>query len=199
MRFFPFLIPLILSSIYLIANQLARPPTHLKPKIFVIGLSRTGTTSIGNALALLGYKRIGWKDIRSRHLVNTYIQGDLGPLIEQTKYFDAFEDLPWPYIYPQMAEMFPDAKFILSLRKHENTWLKSIRRHTARANWRPAAYFYGAHEVDGNEATVLNAYRNHTATVREYFKNKPERYSELVIEDGDANWKTLCRIAECPG
>ena len=35
--------------------------------------------------------------------------------------------------------------------------------------------------------------------MRKYFEDKPERYSELVIEDGDANWRTLCSIARCPG
>ena len=198
MQFWAFLIPLALSALLLVVNQLALPPTYLRPKIFVLGLSKTGTTSVGNALALLGYKRIGWKDIRSRHLVHTFINGDLDPLIEQTRHFDAFEDLPWPYIYREMAEMYPDAKFVLTLRKDEGTWLKSLRRHMGRGTWEPATYFYGAPSVEGNEETVLDRYRNHTASVREYFQDKPDRYIELVIDDGDANWKDICRVAHCP-
>lgn len=192
------LIPLALSTIYLVSYHVSRPTTDLKPKVFVLGLSKTGTTSVGNALALLGYKRIGWKDIRSRHLVHTFIHGDLSALVDQAHYFDAFEDLPWPYVYHEMAEMYPNAKFVLTLRKDEDTWLKSMRRHMGRGTWEPAAFFYGAQNVDGNEQIVLNYYRNHTANVRDYFKDKPDRYAELVIDDGDVNWNVLCQVAQCP-
>jgi len=191
--------PILLSTlILLVAYQVAQPPASLKPKVFVIGLSKTGTSSIGDALALLGYKRLGWKDIRSRHLVHTWANGDHTALIDQTRYYDAFEDLPWPFMYREMAEMYPDARFILSLRKDEQTWLRSMRRHVGRGSWQPYAYFYGTNEVDGHEQTVLNSYRNHTQNVRNYFEDQPHRYTELNIDDGDLNWEVICRVAECP-
>jgi hypothetical protein len=64
------LLALLLSHI---SYQLAQPPPGLKPKIFVIGLSKTGTTSIGDALEMLGYRRLGWRDIRSQHMVHTWV------------------------------------------------------------------------------------------------------------------------------
>jgi hypothetical protein len=193
------LLPLTLSAIYLLSLQIAQPSTTLRPKIFVLGLSKTGTTSVGNALALLGYKRLGWKDIRSRSLVQTYLHGDLSALVEQTQYFDAFEDLPWPFVYREMAELYPDAKFILTLRRDEETWIRSLRRHMGRGDWGPAEAFYGAQRVEGNEEAVLGVYRNHSKSVRNYFERMPERYAELVVDDGDKNWEVLCRVALCPG
>jgi hypothetical protein len=198
MQIWYLIIPLLLSSIYWIATQLAQPPSDLKPKIFVLGLSKTGTTSIGDALALLGYKRLGWKDIRSRHLVGTFIHGDLDAALEQTKHFDAFEDLPWPYLYREAAQMYPDAKFVLSLRSTEQKWLKSLRLHMSRGNWEPATFFYGADTVEGNEEVVLQAYRNHTDSVRQFFQDQPDRYEELIIDDGNVNWEKLCKLARCP-
>ncbi|EMD01152.1 hypothetical protein BAUCODRAFT_198853 [Baudoinia panamericana UAMH 10762] len=199
MRYAAALVPLLVSFILLFAaKQIAQPPSELRPKIFIIGLSKTGTTSIGDALALLGYKRLGWKDIRSRHLVHTWANGDVDALIDQTHYYDAFEDLPWPFMYRQMAEMYPDAKFVLSLRKDEQTWLRSMRRHVSRGEWLPYEYFYGATEVDGHEDVVLHSYLNHTENVRAYFQHQPHRYTELNIDDGDMNWNVLCRFAECP-
>ncbi|KAK3636942.1 hypothetical protein LTR56_012602 [Elasticomyces elasticus] len=199
MRYAAAIIPLFISALIIFAaRQIAQPPATLRPKIFVIGLSKTGTSSIGDALALLQYKRLGWKDIRSRHLVHTWANGDYSALIDQTRYFDAFEDLPWPYMYRQMAEMYPDAKFLLSLRKDERTWLESMRRHVGRGSWQGYRYFYGATEVDGHEDVVLQSYTNHTNEVRAYFQDKPDRYGELVIDDGDKNWEVLCRMAECP-
>jgi len=192
-------LPLLLAAFFLLAaDHIAQPPTTLRPKIFIIGLSKTGTTSIGDALALLGYKRLGWKDIRSRHLVHTWAHGDHAALVDQTRYFDAFEDLPWPMMYASMAERYPDAKFVLSLRRDEQTWLRSMRRHVGRGAWLPYAYFYGTNQVEGHEDVVLHAYRNHTDNVRAYFRDQPHRYAELNIDDGDANWEVLCQIAQCP-
>lgn len=199
MNLLAIVIPLLLSSISLIINHIAQPPTNLRPKVFVVGLSKTGTTSVGNALALLGYRRMNWKDVRSRQLVHSFMHGEHGSLIELTKYYDAFEDLPWPFMYEELAEMYPDAKFILSLRKDEQTWLRSMQKHQSRGVWAPAVHFYGSQDTEGDREVVLNAYRNHTANVRRFFQNMPERYVELVVDDaGEVSWERVCRVAQCP-
>lgn len=189
----------ITAILFVTAHQLAQPPEVLKPKIFVLGLSKTGTTSIGDALERLGYRRLGWRDIRSRHSCHTWANGDLSALDDLTRYYDAFEDLPWPMVYREMAEKFPTSKFVLSLRKDEDTWLRSMNIHMARGEWMPYAQFYGATRFKGNEETIRQSYRNHTQRVREYFQDKPDRYMELSIDDGDINWDALCQVAQCPG
>jgi hypothetical protein len=193
-------IPILLFSIIvLICTEIAQPSPDLKPKVFVIGFSKTGTTSFGDALAHIGYKRLGWKDIRSRHMVHSYVNGEYEPLIQQTRFYDAFEDLPWPHLYREMATMYPDSKFILSLRKDDATWLKSMRRHVGRGQWIGYSYFYGAVTFDGNEETIRQSYTNHTARARDFFADMPERYLELTVDDGDANWPLLCDFVGCPG
>lgn len=189
------------AILLLLAVLFAQPPSPdaLKPKVFVLGLSKTGTTSIGDALERLGYRRLGWRDIRSRHMVHTWANGDLESLKGLTRYYDAFEDLPWPFVYREMAEMYPDAKFLLSLRKDEDRWLRSMRTHVGRGQWMPYTYFYGADTFEGNEEIIRSSYKNHTENVRAFFSDKPERYAELNIDNGDANWDVLCRIAQCPG
>ena len=96
-----------------------------------------------------------------------------------------------------MVSLYPDAKFILSLRHDEQAWLKSMRCHVGRGKWIGYKYFYGADEVDGNEATALASYRNHTAAVREFFQSQPQRLLELNIDDGDANWGIPCAFVGC--
>jgi hypothetical protein len=54
---------------------------HSRPKVFVIGLSKTGTTSLGDALSRLSFRRVGWEDIRSRFLFRSYLNHDLTPLV----------------------------------------------------------------------------------------------------------------------
>lgn len=193
------LIPIFLTALALTLRQFTQPPQTLRPKVFVLGLSKTGTTSIGDALQRLGYRRLGWSDIRSRQLVHTWANEGAKPLLELTRYYDAFEDLPWPFVYKEMAERYPDAKFVLSLRENEETWLRSMSVHVGRGRWLPYTYFYGADTYPGNEDVMRHSYRNHTQNVRSYFHDKPERLVELNIDDGDVNWGVLCRVARCPG
>ncbi|USW48741.1 hypothetical protein Slin15195_G020600 [Septoria linicola] len=190
----------LIAIFALAVYQLAQPPETLNPKVFVLGFSKTGTTSIGDALERLGYRRLGWRDVRSRHMVYTWAHdGDLTTLVEQTRNYDAFEDLPWPMVYKEMSELYPDAKFVLSLRKDEETWLKSMKRHMGRGEWLPYEWFYGATKFQGNEDIIRESYANHTRDVREYFKDKQDKYMEMSIDDGDVNWDVLCQIAQCPG
>lgn len=103
-------------------------------------------------------------------------------------------------LFREMADLYPDSKFVLSLRKDEETWLRSIKTHFARGRWVPYSYFYGADVYDGStEEVIRSSYRNHTESVREYFKERPGRLVELDIDQGDANWEVLCKVAVCPG
>lgn len=155
-----------------------------RPKIFVIGLSKTGTTSLGDALARLCYLRLGWEDIRSRLLFRSYLKGNISPFISLSKYYDAFEDLPWALVYQDMAQLYPDAKFILTLRENDEDWLTSIKSHTARRSWIGHNFVYGASRAEGHEDSYLEAYRNHTASVRSFFAGKASetRLMEWVID-----------------
>jgi hypothetical protein len=156
-----------------------------RSKVFIIGLSKTGTTSLGDALSRLSFRRVGWEDIRSRLLFHSYLDHNLSPLITLTHSYDAFEDLPWPLVYQDMALLYPDAKFILSRRKDEQSWLRSITEHTARRKWIGHDFTYGAGQAKGHEGTYLEAYRNHTSSVRSFFASHGNgtRLLEWVIDE----------------
>jgi hypothetical protein len=175
-----------------------------RSKVFVIGLSKTGTTSLGDALSRLSFRRLGWEDLRSRWLFHSYLGHDLSPMISLTHSYDAFEDLPWPLVYQDMALLYPDAKFILTRRKDEQSWLRSITEHTARRKWIGHDFTYGAAQAKGHESTYLEAYRNHTSSVRSFFASHGNgtRLLEWVIDrtetvDGDKElWGTLLRFLD---
>ena len=91
-------------------------------KIFGIGLSKTGTTSLARALNILGYRT------RDNLGVVDYIRGDLSsinPGILDTN--DAFTDTPVPNFYRELDAKYPDAKFILTIRDMDG-WLKSCKK-----------------------------------------------------------------------
>jgi hypothetical protein len=167
-----------------------------RPKIFVIGLNKTGTTSLGDALSYLGFLRLGWNEFLSRKLFHDYFSNDsanLGPMIEWTRIYDAFEDFPWPLVYEEMATLYPDAKFILSVRKDEEAWFKSIANHTERRHWVGHEMIYGALvATEESKERYIAKYREHNEKVREYFATQPERFMEICLDEGDDHWERLC-------
>ncbi len=91
-------------------------------KIFGIGLSKTGTTSLAHALELLGYKTRDYPG-----LVH-YSPGDLTSIdAELLETHDALTDTPIPSFYRELDARYPDAKFILTIRDAEG-WLKSCKK-----------------------------------------------------------------------
>lgn len=171
-----------------------------KTKVFCIGLGKTGTTSIGDALAILGYRRSGWHDIISRQLTHDWWCGNLDSLFEHTTKYDAFEDNPWPLVYQEMAARYPTAKFILTTRSDHNKWLRSISEHNMHRPWVGHRMIYGSYEAIGNEERYLRVYHRHRDSVRAFFADKPDRLLELCIDE-TRDWNALCKyldISEVP-
>ena len=183
---------LLFIAVLLVIRKLSRKSSVAqKTKVFVIGLNKTGTTSLGDALHILGYRRFGWYDFKSRKLFHDWYSDNLDPMIKYTMEFDAFEDLPWPFVYQEMATLYPDAKFVLSLRANEEVWWKSISRHTARRIWIGHHLVYGSYSAAEDKDAYINLYVRHQQQVHKYFKDQPERLLEINIDKG-GDWTTLC-------
>ena len=91
-------------------------------KIFCIGLSKTGTTSLARALEILGYKT------RDYIGVTSYFAGDLTSInLQEIDANEAFTDTPIPSFYKQLDEKYPNSKFILTTRNMED-WLRSCKK-----------------------------------------------------------------------
>jgi hypothetical protein len=205
----PILLPLlVLQGLYFAAMGApsARKVPCTKPKVFVIGLSKTGSNSLGDALERLNYTRSGWTEIWSRYLVHQTLlpEPNLRPLISMSEQYQALEDLPWclPQVYTEMSRRYPDAKFILSLRRNEHVWLESMRKHTKAKLWEGHKAVYGGYEVDGNENIFLKTYLDHLRDVRAFFETKEMkgRGAEMVIdrleETDREKWQTLVDFLE---
>ena len=110
-------------------------------KIFVIGFYKTGTTTLYEALRLLGYRTINGDKPGS------YPGADDGETllrqIEAGNYrlptfdlFDAFTDNPYFHLWREMYRQFPDAKYILTVRD-ETSWIESCARFYRNRRVRP--------------------------------------------------------------
>ncbi|PSQ96731.1 MAG: hypothetical protein BRD55_05500 [Bacteroidetes bacterium SW_9_63_38] len=168
-------------------------------KVFGIGLSKTGTTSLAHALDHLGYNALHWR--REGKTLGW----------PEFLYADAATDAPCSSQFEALYHTFEKSKFIYTVRDIDG-WVQSIRRHYGgmekpvelRRRAKRKEYddqwemynrirkvqirecLYAQHE------TWAAAYRAFDSRVRSFFEDKPEeRFLEMNIIDGD-RWDTLC-------
>ena len=155
-----------------------------KSKVFGIGLFKTGTTSLGDALKILGYNHV---NLWSRY-TNVYDYKNQTELLNKlSDEYDSFEDYPWMYCYKEMSEKYKDAKFILTLRKEE-LYRKSEIKVRLREGWTMEE------SIRDVEENIIPRYYKHLEDVRNYF-NGSKNYLEVDFSKGDG-WIQICNFLE---
>ena len=84
--------------------------------------------------------------------------------------YDAFVNLPWPLFYEHLANEYPDAKFILTIRDTE-TWIKSVTKHFAGRPVAPFDLFTYGGPFANNQDMYIQCYEQHNKDVQQYFAN----------------------------
>lgn len=168
--------------------------THRKTKIFCIGFHKTGTTSMNAALTMLGYRTTSYFGVWEEDIAETVHAQARAKLDE----FDAFEDMPWPCIYPDLDIWVPDSRFILTTRDTDR-WYDSVLNHFGGVSnpMREWIYGEGFGAPQDNEEHYKRVYNQHYREVREYFKNRPGDILELSMEHG-FSWEPLCEFLREP-
>lgn len=99
-------------------------------KVFGIGLSRTGTASLNQALTLLGYRAVHFPaDETTQEEFYAFLASPSETLrLTVLKYWDAITDTPTCCVFEALDKSYPDSKFILTIREKE-AWLHSCERY----------------------------------------------------------------------
>ncbi|MDE2078947.1 MAG: hypothetical protein KGI73_01020 [Patescibacteria group bacterium] len=170
---------------------------HHGRKVFGIGLSRTGTTSLAKALRILGYRTI--------HAPISILKNQDGKLALNAKaamQYEAMTDSTVAVVYRELDAAFPGAKFILTLRDVEK-WLISMRRvrkiypllrlHPALSQLCYEAF--GESHLN-NEEIMRTRFLQHTREVLAYFRGR----DDLLVMDFSAGdgWEKLCNFLGQP-
>jgi len=175
-------------------------------KIFGIGLSRTGTTSLTTLLQQgFGLNIHHWPDPHRfcmerfstdpKYLNNGY----------NNSIIDGITDIQAAIAYKQLYKIYPYAKFILTTRE-ENLWLNSIEPH-----WLQVAGINGQKlhpnvknivtmmwgTTNYSKENVLNVYRNHLREVNDFFSmmNTIGKYkNNFLTLDITSDSKSICKL-----
>lgn len=159
-------------------------PKHRK--IFGIGFHKTGTTSLGEALSLLGYRVCGHFGVYDPDIHVTVREQAFG----RVEAYDAFQDNPWPILYRELDERYPGSKFILTLRPTD-AWIRSAVKHFGNEDTPMRQWIYGVGHPAGHEACYVERYERHNAEVLSYFADRPDDLLVYRLTEGEA-WDPLC-------
>lgn len=160
-----------------------------RPRVFGIGLNKTGTISLHEALTLLGYRSLHWGGPDVRRTVER-AAADQRPLVEDFPDHDAFSDiLALSERFALLDEQYPGSHFILTTRPLED-WIESRRAHVARNRERAARGEYSGtflvEEPDRWRAEMTS----HEARVAAYFEGRDDLLT-LRVTEGDG-FDVLC-------
>jgi hypothetical protein len=166
-------------------------------KVFGLGLSKTGTSSLTEALNLLGVPALHYP-----HDEQTLRELRAGQYrLSVLKEFQAVTDISVAPFYAQLDHAFPGSKFVLTVREKQ-AWLRSCEVHWRLLMqwWENFPEFKSFHEfasacaygvVEYSRERFSFVYDTHVANVRSYFS---DRLDDLLVMDicAGEGWEKLC-------
>ena len=97
-------------------------------KVIGIGLNKTGTKTMAHHLRTWGLRHRTYDSATTTESPSfrLYESGDIDSLMEIVAAHDSCEDWPWPLLFREIDERFPDAKFVLTMRSSSDVWYRSL-------------------------------------------------------------------------
>lgn len=162
-----------------------------RKKVFGIGLSRTGTTTLDDIFQQLG--------LNSKHFVDELL---CEPDWQILDCYEAFSDSPIPKYYKQIDELYPESKFILTTR-NKISWLSSMKWMLSDGKvifaWDIPTHqyhqeFYGTSKY--KKDLLSKFWEDYHSEVIKYFVNK----NNLLVIDIDEGFKieVICDFLQVP-
>lgn len=172
-----------------ISDPAVRPD---RPRIFGIGLNKTGTSSFDAALTLLGFHTLHDGGPAVHEAVKRAIDANAPLLSNLDQRLDAFSDIGLlSRRFRLLDKQYPGSRFVLTARPVEE-WMDSRRRHVQRnVALKEVGEYHGSFlEVD--EDKWLNEWDRHTERVRTYFSGRHD-FLETDLTHQPA-WGPICGL-----
>lgn len=166
-------------------------------KIFGIGLNKTGTRSLADAMRILGFRTLHKGDTLTSQLVELAVAEGQPLLTYIGEHYNAYFDVESIVRrYVELDQQYPRSRFILTTRTLDG-WLASREKHV-RANQERAA----RGKYDGAWLTIdrdgwTDEWHRHHAAVRAYFADRPDDLLAIDIISGEG-WDKLAPFVGRP-
>lgn len=156
-------------------------------KIVVVGLPKTGTSTLTVMLRILGYKVTG-PDIAFKPQDVIYLERNF-------EVFDAFQDYPWCFEWERYISD-PRVLFI-ELKRDKLSWWKSfLNSYGGKGKGFLSYPYFGIEKYQENKELFIDFFVNYYANFESFKLREPERV--LTIDVGVFGWEELCAFLKEP-
>jgi hypothetical protein len=167
-------------------------PDPTRPRLFGIGLNKTGTTSLHEAFRMLGYDSLHWGGPALRRFVEASLDAGDPLLSRLDPHLDAFSDIQvLSEHYELLDRQYPGSRFVLTVRPLED-WIESRRRHVETNRRRVEAGTYRGAFLEVDEDAWRAHWTSHVEGVRAYFAGRDD-FLELDLT-AHPDWDALCEF-----
>lgn len=156
-----------------------------KHKVIVVGLPKTGTSTLTVMLRMLNYKVTG-PNIDYKYRDTAY----LDKLYNE---YNGFQDYPWCFEWQRFLNQ-ENTKFII-LKRDKESWIKSFYESYGKERDRYLSYPYmKILKEKGNEEKFLNYYDSYYKIAGEYARKSTDKF--LTISLKTFEWDDLCEFLD---
>lgn len=167
-----------------------------RTKIFGIGLNKTGTSSLKQAIEILGFgPAVSQREVARAGLVNeVLLRGEYERALDWAEEYRVFEDRPWNVhdMYRRLDERFPDSRFVLTVRDEENWWRSLERWVTVVKPESLPRYLVHLALQELDKDAAIESFRRYNAEVVAYFRNTDPDKLMVVDFAAGVGWDALC-------
>jgi glycosyltransferase involved in cell wall biosynthesis len=167
-----------------------------RPRVFCIGLNKTGTSSFHAAMETLGLRSLHWGGPEVNRVVRAALDEGRPLLSGIDGAFDAFSDIGLLSThFDLLDEQHPGSRFVLTVRPVD-VWIDSRRRHVERNIARRAAGDYDGSFLTVDEDLWREQWDRQVGRARRYFEGRRD-FLEVDLTAG-SGWGPLCALLEVP-
>lgn len=184
-------------------------------KVFVIGMSKTETTSMEVLLESLGYRicKGHWNSKDTNFLCACYYHNDIDEILNITNYYAAFADAPWggTDIYKELVKIYPKAYYIHTYRdslkwsnsfinmylkfdKNIGTAFETMRSFGAYGNYLFFKKVLNINNLENCEEKIKNYFIKYNEEVEQFFSKSDYNYLKIDITQDDNSLKRIANF-----